>query len=137
VFHYPQKILFQHCDPAGIVFYPRYYEMLNACIEAWFDEVLGYSFAKMHGADGRGVPTVWQNAEFHAPSRHGDALGFALRVTQVGTSSLDLEVQATCDKDQRAHFTCRLVFIRKDTGRSEPWPPELRQKLLNISKEDM
>ena len=137
MFYYQQKILFQHCDPAGIVFYPRYYEMLNACVEAWFDEALGYSFAKMHGAAGQGVPTVWQNAEFHAPSRHGDALCFALRVTQVGTSSLDLAVQASCDKDQRVQFTSRLVFIRKDTGRSEPWPPGLRQKLLNILKEDI
>ena len=137
MFHYQQKILFQHCDPAGIVFYPRYYEMLNACVEAWFDEVLGYSFAKMHGAEDRGVPTVWQNAEFHAPSRHGDALCCALRVTQVGTSSLDLAVQASCDNDQRVRFTSRLVFIRKDTGRSEPWPAELRQKLLNVLKEDI
>ena len=137
MFYYQQKILFQHCDPAGIVFYPRYYEMLNACVEAWFDEALGYSFAKMHGAAGQGVPTVWQNAEFHAPSRHGDALCFALRVTQVGTSSLDLAVQASCDKDQRVHFTSRLVFIRKDTGCSEPWPPGLKQKLINILKEDI
>ena len=136
MFHYQQKILFQHCDPAGIVFYPRYYEMLNACVEAWFDEVLGYSFAKMHGAEDRGVPTVRQNAEFHAPSRHGELLDFALRVTQVGTTSLDLAVQAACEKYQRVHFASRLVFIRKDTSRPEPWPSGLRKKLINSLKED-
>ena len=32
-FVFPQKVRFQHCDPAGIVFYPRYFEMLNTTIE--------------------------------------------------------------------------------------------------------
>ncbi|MEL6103010.1 MAG: acyl-CoA thioesterase, partial [Pseudomonadota bacterium] len=26
-FQFLQKVLFKHCDPAGIVFYPRYFEM--------------------------------------------------------------------------------------------------------------
>ena len=30
-----QKVLFKHCDPAGIVFYPRYFEMINDCVEAF------------------------------------------------------------------------------------------------------
>ena len=29
-------VRFGDCDPAAIVFYPRYYEMLNATIEEWF-----------------------------------------------------------------------------------------------------
>ena len=27
-----RKVRFQHCDPAGIVFYPRYFEMLNSVV---------------------------------------------------------------------------------------------------------
>ena len=27
-----RKVRFQHCDPAGIVFYPRYFEMINSVV---------------------------------------------------------------------------------------------------------
>ena len=34
-------IRFQHCDPAGIVFYPRFFEFTNQVVEDWFEEELG------------------------------------------------------------------------------------------------
>ena len=34
-FEFRQTIGFKHCDPAGIVFYPRYFEMFNDCVEAF------------------------------------------------------------------------------------------------------
>ena len=35
-----RKVRFEHCDPAGIVFYPRYFEMINGTVEDWFEEDL-------------------------------------------------------------------------------------------------
>ena len=32
-----RKVLFKHCDPAGIVFHPRYFETVNDCVAAFFD----------------------------------------------------------------------------------------------------
>ena len=29
VFRHSIDVMFQHCDPAGIVFYPRFFEMMN------------------------------------------------------------------------------------------------------------
>ena len=31
------EVRFRHFDPAGIVFYPRYFEMINDFVEEWFD----------------------------------------------------------------------------------------------------
>ena len=137
MFYYKQKVLFQHCDPAGIVFYPRYYEMLNACVETWFDTQLSHNFANMHGLSGRGVPTVRHSTNFHAPSRHGDILNFCLQITRVGKSSIDLAIDITCADQARVGFETRLVFVRQDSGCSEPWPVELRQKLVHILGEAM
>jgi len=53
-----QKVRFQHCDPAGIVFYPRYFEMINATVEEWFAQRLGVPFETLHGALGAAVPTA-------------------------------------------------------------------------------
>ena len=36
LFKYAIDIGFRHCDPAGIVFYPRYFEMMNDAIEIFF-----------------------------------------------------------------------------------------------------
>jgi hypothetical protein len=33
-----EKVRFQHVDYAGIVFYPRFLEMLNCLVEDWFEE---------------------------------------------------------------------------------------------------
>ena len=40
VFTVDIPVRFQHTDPAGIVFYPRYFEMINQVIEDWFAEKL-------------------------------------------------------------------------------------------------
>ena len=38
------EVRFRHCDPAGIVFYPRYFEMINDFVEEWFDKGMGLPF---------------------------------------------------------------------------------------------
>ncbi|KAF5290196.1 hypothetical protein FQR65_LT20676 [Abscondita terminalis] len=42
------EIGFRHCDPAGIVFYPRYAEMINDTVEHWFKHGLGMDFDCLH-----------------------------------------------------------------------------------------
>ena len=61
----------QSCDPAGIVFYPRYFEMTNSVVEN-FSTMWSAQFASMHNGADNGVPTVALAAEFVAPSRLGD-----------------------------------------------------------------
>jgi acyl-CoA thioesterase FadM len=58
-----------HTDPAGIVFYPRYFEMINALVEDWFAGPLGCDFETLHGEFGTGVPTVSIECEFVRPAR--------------------------------------------------------------------
>ena len=65
-FHHPIRIEFNHCDPAGIVFYPRYFEMTNSTVETFFREVAGHSYAAMMES-GEGVPTARLEVNFHAP----------------------------------------------------------------------
>ena len=124
-FQYTQKVLFQHCDPAGIVFYPRYFEMLNACVESWFEQKLQCSFAKMHSELKKGIPTVTVNAEFLLPSYLGDVLDFTLSVVRIGRSSLDITVSVMCEGKVRINFSKRIVFIDSEAGSSQPWPEHL------------
>jgi acyl-CoA thioesterase FadM len=57
-----QKIRFKHVDFAGIVFYPRFLEMLNDLVEDWFEEALDRPFSKIHQTNG--IPTVDLKVQF-------------------------------------------------------------------------
>ncbi|MFC2968921.1 acyl-CoA thioesterase [Acidimangrovimonas pyrenivorans] len=128
-FAYPQKVLFQHCDPAGIVFYPRYFEMLNATVEAWFEQRLGHSFARLHGEVAAGVPTAGLEITFSAPSRLGDDLLFTLWPERLGRSSVGLCFTADCGAERRLEMRSTLVFVALADGRPRPWPEALRSAL--------
>ena len=122
-----QKVLFKYCDPAGIVFYPRYFEMMNDCVEAFFAEI-GHPFETLHETGA--VPTAQIETQFKRPSRHGDVLEIALICTRIGTSSLGLAWAANSgDGEPRFSATATLVYIDK-TGRPRPWPEALRAALL-------
>lgn len=86
-------IEFNHCDPAGIVFYPRYFEMTNSVVENFFREVMEYPFARMM-AEGVGTPTVRVEMDFRAPSRLGEVLDWTLEVRRLGRSSAKLRIAA-------------------------------------------
>lgn len=132
-FERQEKVLFKHCDPAGIVFYPRYFEMMNDCVEAFFEDVLGAPFHALHKT--HGVPTAQIETRFVAPSRHGDTLTLTLFITRVGSSSASYRMTATCDAAVRFETMATLVFVN-DAGKATPWPDELSLQ-LNSAKEDM
>lgn len=126
VYMYRQKVLFRHCDPAGIVFYPRYFEMINDCIEAFFDEVVGAPFEQMHQKNA--VPTAQIDCQFKAPSRQGDQLILELRLHKIGRSSLGLTLRALCGKEVRFICNSTIVYINEN-GRPVSWPDGIRDIL--------
>lgn len=81
-----EKIRFRHIDYAGIVFYPRYLEMLNDLVEDWFEEALERPFSKMHQTGG--IPTVDLKIQFKKPARLGEILTKKLWVISIGKSSI-------------------------------------------------
>lgn len=124
-FEFPQKVLFKHCDPAGIVFYPRYFEMLNDCVEAFFDHI-GFPFEDMHRHGG--VPTVQIDTVFYAPSKHGDHLTLFLHATKLGNSSLGLSFEVFCGDEKRLSARSTLVNINQHT-RPQNWSDPMRSAL--------
>lgn len=122
------QIEFNHCDPAGIVFYPRYFEMTNSVVENFFADEVGRSFAQMH-MDGRhnGVPTVHIEADFMAPSRLGDKVAFTLVVRKLGGSSVTVEITGRMGAEVR--LVARLTLVWIDNMKAARWPEALRAGL--------
>ena len=125
----PYAVGFRDCDPAGIVFYPRFLEMTNFMVETFFAEVLGRPYAQVM-ADGNGCPTVRLEVEFDAPSRLGEVLVLALRVAGVGRSSADFEISGAAEGEAVPRWSARKRIVWIGEGmRSAPWPEVLRERL--------
>ncbi len=121
--HRQIRVEFNHCDPAGIVFYPRYFEMTNSLCENFFREEIGISYAEMM-AQGIGVPTVRIDCDFRAPSRLGELLDWTLVVTRLGETSVTFRAEV----EGRLSIRLTLVWLGPDF-RPTPWPAAFRSRL--------
>ena len=88
IFTTTKQIRFHHCDPAGIVFYPRYYGLLHEAQEDW----LGHMGFPEHGIinAGFGVPIVGMQTDFVGMSRFGDVVHIDVDLWKLGNSSIGM-----------------------------------------------
>jgi 4-hydroxybenzoyl-CoA thioesterase len=89
--HYKWRITWGQCDPAGIVYYPRYFEIFDNATTALFERALGmtkFEFLKAHNAVG--YPMVDTRAKFAAPTKFGDDVVVETAVVKFGKSSFDI-----------------------------------------------
>jgi 4-hydroxybenzoyl-CoA thioesterase len=130
VFRTKLPVRFSHCDPAGIVFYPRYLEMFNDIVEEWLRESLQFSLTEIVTRRGWGLPTVHLDVDFTAPSYFGETLDATLELRKVGTSSMHVEM-ALCGPDGKDRVRGRvvLVLIERAAHRAISIPSELRARL--------
>lgn len=121
------KVRFADVDPAGIVFYPRYFEMLNAAVEDWFGQGLGMGFSAMHIDHRIGVPTVKLDVAFHAPSMLEEVLTITITPTSLGRTSCAFTAAfAGPGGDDRLTAQVVLVCMSLDAKRAVEWPDNIR-----------
>lgn len=132
---YESQILvrFADCDPAQMVFYPRYLTMFNDLVEDWFRDGLKLPFSYYHFEQQHGLPTVHVEVDFVAPSRLGDVLAATLAVNKVGRSSIGLDIVLRGAKgDDRVRGKVVLVVTDLKSSRAVPIPDDLRAKILEF-----
>ncbi len=94
------RIEWGDCDPAGIVFFPRYFAMFDSCTTALFSQALGmskYQFTRHYGF--AGYPMVDTRAKFHKPTKFGDDVEIETRIVRFGRSSFDVEHRITLNDE--------------------------------------
>ena len=76
------RIRWGDCDPAGIIFYPRYFEIFDNATAALFERALGITKLQMFKAyEFAGWPLVQTHARFLKPTRFGDDVTVKSSVT--------------------------------------------------------
>ena len=86
------QIEWGHCDPAGIVFNPRFFEYFDWSTALLFERALGMTKPTMleqYGA--AGIPLVETRAKFLRPCRYGETVEITSTVERLGRSSFDVE----------------------------------------------
>jgi 4-hydroxybenzoyl-CoA thioesterase len=85
------RIEWGDCDPAGIVFYPRYFEMFDSNTSALVEQALGMrKFEAQRTFDFAGFPLVSTRAKFLIPNRYGDDIVIETSINEVRRSSFDI-----------------------------------------------
>ena len=96
------RIEWGDCDPAGIIYYPRYFEIFDASTAALIERALGMrkrDYLKAY--DFAGHPLVNAQSRFLIPTRFGDEVTVETAVTALRRSSLtamsaDAERRSCC-----------------------------------------
>jgi 4-hydroxybenzoyl-CoA thioesterase len=80
------------CDPAGIVFNSRFFEMFDASTWQMFEAALGVKPHELASAFGiMGLPLVDVRANFIKAVKFGDVVDITSRVSEFRRSSFDVE----------------------------------------------
>src|SRR5271156_2831471 len=76
-------------DPAGIVFYPRYFEWFGACAAALF-EAAGFLRGDLVARQGMVIPMVDTRSRFLIPFRFGDELTVETAITRASAEAVSM-----------------------------------------------
>lgn len=129
IFRCAFTVRFGDCDPAAIVFYPRYVEMLNNVCEEWFEKGLGLPWGQMHRAEHRGMPIVDLHVRFLRPSRLGERLDFSLVLAALGRSAVTLDIVGEGAGERRLEAQLKLVHSDLRGPKATAIPAELRDRM--------
>jgi 4-hydroxybenzoyl-CoA thioesterase len=125
------RVQWGDCDPAGIVYYPRYFEWFDASTILLFEKATALAKIKMlEKYGGAGLALLEARAVFKAASQYGDDIRIESRVTEFRRTTFFVYHRVTKAEGTLAleGFETRLWTVRDpDTGRikSGPMPPEV------------
>jgi len=129
------RIEWGDCDPAGIVFYPRYFAMFDTSTAYLMERAAGMSkFDYLKHYKFLGHPIVETRAIFRVPTRFGDEVSIETAVVACGRSSIKIEHRLFKAGVLAVEGFETRVFVAHDPDdpeklKSQPIPPDLAARL--------
>src|SRR6516225_7876907 len=129
------QIQWGDCDPANIVYYPRYFAMFDDSTSIMF-EAAGFSkqdIVKRYGLVG--IPMVDTRAKFYIPSTHGDWITIESRIERFKRSSFEVTHKVFKGSDLAIEAFEIRVLVRRhpddpDKLKAAPMPAEIIAKFM-------
>ena len=132
VFKTQRTVRFGECDPAGVVYYPVYFDWFHQTMERWFEEALELSYAEV--IKKYGFPAVETSASYRAPVVMGEVVDVLLSIKKLGKSSVRFQmIVMGAEQKVRTIGMVQTVCIPIQDGKfqfqSSNLPDELREKM--------
>jgi 4-hydroxybenzoyl-CoA thioesterase len=131
------RIEWGDCDPAGIVFYPRYFAMFDTSTTYLMERAIGMAkFDYLKAYHFVGHPIVETRAIFRVPNRYGDEVLIETAIAACGRSSIKIEHRLSKAGELAVEGFETRVFVARDPAdperiKSQPIPPEIAARLTH------
>ena len=140
IFVHNRIVRFGECDPAGVVYYPVFFNWFHELMEAWFEEALGQSYADC--VKTVGFPAKETKAEFFRPCSLGEHLQLHMSLSSLTTRSMKMNIVIEGSGSRKAigSVVCVCIGVNKDGFRFRPTeiPKEIYQKMEKfLHREDL
>ena len=131
------RIEWGDCDPAGIIFYARYFEIFDTSTTMLLERALGMKKIEyLKAYDFLGHPLVETRAKFRLPTQFGDEVTIETSLVACGRSSFGIEHRLTHGGALAAEGFETRVWVTRDPAdpkrmTSQPIPPEVVARLTH------
>lgn len=121
-----RTITFAECDPAGVMFFSRAFELCHAAYEALLSEAERDYFRDPEFA----LPVVDARADYRLPLSRGESVVVKTATDEIGDSSYSM-IYEILDEEGGVATTARTthVCVSKRERRAVPIPEDLRDLL--------
>ena len=128
------RIEWGDCDPAGIVYYPRYFAIFDASTSALIERALGMTKLQyLKAYDFAGHPLVSTHCRFLMPTRFGDDVIIETTATEFRRSSFDVRHRLTLNQSLAVEVFETRVWVQGSPARGHmkavPVPREVIDRL--------
>jgi acyl-CoA thioester hydrolase len=124
-----RRVMFGDCDPAGMVFTPRYAAFAFDAVEHWLEAALQHSIVEQLSGRHAPLPVRSYTMDLRRSLRPGDTFTCTVWIEKIGTRSFTLLVAGTVDGAVAfiGHLTC--VATDKARTVAAPLGEELLRRL--------
>ncbi len=131
MFKYKKKINFFDCDPAGILFYARVYELCHSAYEAMIES---FNIEEDYWRNENYiVPIISSEASYHKPIKYADEITVEVKVSQLKKSSFELEYKCKNEKGENCvNVKTVHVFLNKKLWTKIEMHEKIKESLKNI-----
>jgi acyl-CoA thioesterase FadM len=128
-FRADRTVRFGDCDPAGIVYTPRFVEMMNEAVERFFNEELGLDYyGLIRGGTGLGYGRI--GCDFLRPVSMGETLELVVLAPRIGGASATFRIHGFKAGVEALRGGFVMVTTAIAAARPIPLPAPLRAALV-------
>jgi 4-hydroxybenzoyl-CoA thioesterase len=135
-FHRSFRVRFGDADPAGIAYYPRFFEWFHDAFEALFEAATGRPYAEILGRERVGFPAVQVATEYRSPARFGEEVQLEVFISRLRPRSATFEYRVKREGVLLATASIKIAVMNLDRFESAEFPPSIAAALYAYVEED-